>query len=101
MTRESLLQWAPYAAGILAIYTLPLLFSKRARSSAFGAAEVLAVIATGVFLLASAAYVIGAGLVGPLSLSGYAYTVAVYVLPAALVWLVWASLISLRSKHSG
>ncbi|MEM7779020.1 MAG: hypothetical protein AAF697_01365 [Pseudomonadota bacterium] len=101
MSGEHLLQWAPYAAGILAFYTLPLLLLKRARSSAFGAAEVLAVIATGVFFMMSAFYLIGAGLVGPLSLADYAITIAVYVLPAGLVWLVWASLISLRNKHNG
>ncbi len=101
MSKEDLLEWAPYVAAILAIYTLPLFSSKRARSSAFGAAEVLAAIATGVFLLMSALYVIGAGLVGPLRLTDYAFTVAVYLLPAALVWLVWASLISLRRKHNG
>ena len=76
MSSQSLQDWAPYLGGVAVLYTLPLVFSRRARGSASFAAKMLTIMACVVFVTISALLPLGAGLVGPLSLADYLSMVA-------------------------
>ena len=78
-----------YLSFACVIYLIPLAFSKRAKSSANGAALIVGCTMAVVFVLAGSLYLVGAGLVGPLSLGGFLQTTLFYVAPGFLVLLVW------------
>lgn len=101
MSSQSLQDWAPYLGGVAVFYTLPLAFSRRARRSASFAAKVLSIMACVAFVTISALFPLGTGLVEPLNAADYLYMITIYVLPAAFVWIVWASFLALRRESNG
>ena len=95
-----LAEYAPYFLGVCAFYLLPLLFSRRAKCSAIFAGRVVSVTAVVVFVIVSALFPLGAGLVGPITLTDYLIAVAFYVLPSVIVLLVWVWGITLAGTRT-
>ena len=81
--------YAAYFTATSALYLLPLIVSRRVRSSPRAAAGIVIGVMVLVLLIVSALYPLGAGLVGSWSWRTYVWSVAFYLIPGIVILPLW------------